>query len=106
MRAIGLRRLVGLDQLRPEARHESSGYTTSETVLLLVAAVAFTDGLIHIGAAVDHFGEFPLYTLVFAVLATVQMAWAAMILRRPSRPVLLFGCASTVSVIGLWVASR
>ena len=106
MRAIGLRQLVGLDQMRPEASHESAVYTTTETVLLLVAAVAFIDGLIHIGAAVDHFGEFPLYTLVFAVLATVQMSWAAMILRRPSRLVLLSGCAFTVSVIGLWVASR
>jgi len=72
----------------------------------LVAAVVFIDGLIHIGAAVDHYREFPLYTLVFAVLATVQMSWAAMILRRPSRPVLLSGCAFTVSVVGLWVASR
>jgi hypothetical protein len=104
MHAIGLRQLVGLDQ--PDASHETPVYTTTETVLLLVAAVAFIDGLIHIGAAVDHFGEFPLYTLVFAVLATVQMAWAGMILRRPSRPVLLFGCAFTVSVVGLWVASR
>src|ERR1700726_413916 len=106
MRPIGLRQLVGLDQMRPEASHESAVYTTTETVLLLVAAVAFIDGLIHIGAAVDHFGEFPLYTLVFAVLATVQMSWAAMIVWRPSRLVLLSGCAFTVSVIGLWVASR
>jgi hypothetical protein len=63
-------------------------------------------GLIHVGAAVDHFGEFPLYTLVFGVLATVQIAWAAMILWRPSRRVLMFGCAFNVGVIGLWVASR
>jgi hypothetical protein len=106
MRAIGLRQLVGLDQSRPGGRHESAVYTTTETVLLLVAAVVFVDGLIHIGAAVDHFGEFPLYTLVFAVLASVQTGWAAMILRRPSRLVLLSGCAFTVSVVGLWVASR
>jgi hypothetical protein len=106
MRASGLLQLVGLDQVRPEARHESTAYTTTETVLLLAAAVAFVDGLIHIGAAIDHFSEFALYTLVFAVLATVQIAWAAMILWRPSRPVLLLGCAFTVSVIGLWVASR
>jgi hypothetical protein len=106
MRAIGLRQLIGLDQMRPEASREGAVYTTTETVLMLVAATAFIDGLIHIGAAVDHFGEFPLYTLVFAVLATVQMSWAAMILLRPSRLVLLSGCAFTVSVVALWVASR
>jgi hypothetical protein len=106
MRAIGLRQLVCLDPSRPEGGHESAVYTTTETVLLLVAAVAFIDGVIHIGAAVDHFGEFPLYTLVFAVLASVQIAWAAMILRRPSRLVLLSGCGFTVGVVGLWVLSR
>jgi hypothetical protein len=106
MSAIGLRQLMSLGRSRPGASHETAVYTTTETVLVLVAAVAFIDGLIHIGAAVDHFGEFPLYTLVFAVLATVQMAWAAMILRSPSRRVLLFGCAFSIGVIGLWVASR
>jgi hypothetical protein len=106
MSAIGLRRLVGLDRPRPGPIPQRAGYTTSETVVLLVAGVAFIGGLIHIGAAVDHFGEFPLYTLVFAVLAMVQIAWAAMILWRPSRRVLLFGCAFNVGVIGLWVASR
>lgn len=106
MRAIGFRQLVGLDQSQPEGRNESALYTTTETVLLLVAAVAFIDGVIHIGAAVDHFGEFPLYTLVFAVLASAQIAWAAMILRHPSHLVLLSGCAFTVSIVGLWIVSR
>lgn len=103
---MGLRQLVGLDQSRSGVGHETAVYTTTETVLLLVAAVAFIDGLIHVGAAVDHFGEFPLYTGAFAVLATVQMAWAAMVLRHPTRGVLFFGCAFSVGVVGLWVASR
>jgi hypothetical protein len=106
MSAIGSRRLVRLDRSRPGPSPQPAGYTTSETVVLLVAGVAFMGGLIHTGAAVDHFGEFPLYTLVFGVLATVQIAWAAMILWRPSRRVLLFGCAFNIGVIGLWVASR
>src|ERR1700716_3563134 len=106
MRAIGLRRLVGLGRPRPRRSPQPAAYTTSETVLLLVAGLAFMGGLIHVGAAVDHFGEFPLYTLVFGILATVQIAWAAMILWRPSRRVLMFGCAFNIGVIGLWVASR
>jgi hypothetical protein len=106
MSALGLRRLVGLDE-PPSGRDEPPArYTTVQTVVLLVAGVAFMDGLIHIGAAVDHFDEFPLYTLVFSVLATVQIAWAAMILRRPSARVLLLGCAFETGVIALWIASR
>lgn len=104
MSAIGLRRLVGVDRSRPG--QQPAGYTTSETVVLLVASLSVMGGLIHIGAAVDHFGEFPLYTLVFAAIATVQIGWAAAILRHPSPRVLLFGCAFDVGVIGLWLASR
>jgi hypothetical protein len=106
MSALGLRRLVSLDRPGPGRSQQPASYTTSETVVVLVAAVAVVGGLIHIGAAVDHFGEFPLYTVVFVVLATVQMAWAATVLRRPSRAVLLFGCAFNLGVVGLWVASR
>lgn len=106
MSAIGLRRLVGLGEPRPDASHELASYTTTETVLLLVAAVTCVAGLIHVGAAVDHFGEFPLYTLVFAALAVVQLTWAAAIVWRPSRRVLLFGCAFNVGVVALWAASR
>ena len=73
---------------------------------MLVAGVAFIGGLIHIGAAVDHFGEFPVYSLAFVLLASVQVAWAATLLRHPSRRVLLFGCAFNVAIIGLWLASR
>jgi hypothetical protein len=101
-----LRRLVGVDPPPSGEGHQPASYTTRETVVLLAASLAFMGGLIHIGAAVDHFGEFPLYTLAFAILATVQIAWAATILRHPSRRVLLFGCALNIGVIGLWVASR
>jgi hypothetical protein len=106
MGSIGVRRLIGLDQSQAGMRRVPAEYTTREAVNLLVAGVAFTGGLIHVGAAVDHFSEFALYTVVFAGLATVQIAWAAVILRRPSHRVLLFGCAFNVGVIGLWVASR
>jgi hypothetical protein len=106
MSAIGLRRLAGLGRPSRDGSHERTEYTASETVVLLVAGLACVDGLIHIGAAVDHFDEFPLYTLVFASLAAVQIAWAAVILWRPSRRVLLSGCGFSLGVIALWAASR
>jgi hypothetical protein len=106
MSAIGLRRLVGLSGPGAEGAHQQAEYTPTETVVLLVAGLAFVDGLIHIGAAVDHFDEFPLYTLVFATLAAVQIAWAAAIVWRPSRRLLLFGCGFSLAVVALWAASR
>src|SRR6266568_1164785 len=104
MNATGLRPLHG--QRRDDGRQAPLRYTSSETVLLFAAALAFTDGLIHVGAAVDHFDEFPLYALVFSLLAAVQITWAAMLLRTPTRPVLLLGCCFNLAVIALWIVSR
>ena|SRR2546427_3097427 len=91
---------------RHDERQPPRRYTSSETVLLFVAALAFTGGLIHVGAAVDHFDEFPLYALVFGALAAAQIAWAAMLLRRPARTLLLLGCAFNLAVIAVWISSR
>jgi hypothetical protein len=88
-----------------DTRQQPAG-TATDTALTLLAAVVFMDGLIHIGAGVDHFNEFPLYTLVFGAVAAVQIGWAAMLLRRPSRTLLLLGCGFTAGVIVLWAASR
>jgi hypothetical protein len=55
-------------------RREPVAYTASETVLLLAAALVFIDGLIHVGAAVDHFDEFPFYTFAFVAIAAAQLA--------------------------------
>jgi hypothetical protein len=106
MSAIGLSPFVGLPRQERSAEDPPAGYTARETLLLLIAAVAVTGGLIHIGAAVDHFNEVPLYTLVFALLACAQLGWAAMVVRRPSDRVLLFGCAFNFAIIALWLASR
>jgi hypothetical protein len=103
MRATSVRPLLLASRSDGE---RAPGYDARETVLVLAAAVVFIDGLIHVGAAVDHFAEFPLYTFTFASLATVQIGWSVLLLRRPSPAILLVGCAFTTGVIALWIASR
>ncbi|HWX73783.1 MAG TPA: hypothetical protein VNZ05_00655 [Solirubrobacteraceae bacterium] len=103
MRAVTARPLL----LGSQSDGERAGVNEAgETVLILVSALVFVDGVIHVGAAVDHFDQFPLYTLTFACIAAVQIAWAALLARRPSPVVLLAGCAFTAGVIALWAASR
>ncbi|MDQ6806040.1 MAG: hypothetical protein M3065_13985 [Actinomycetota bacterium] len=75
-------------------------------MLVLIAGVSFVAGLIHIAASIDHYQEFPLYTPVFALMATCQIAWALAIARWCSRRVLIVGVALNVAIIGLWVVSR
>ncbi len=82
------------------------GRAAADMVLALVAGLAFMCGLIHVGAAVDHFDELPLYTVAFGMLAATQMLWAGAILRRPSERLLLLGGAFNLAVIGLWIVSR
>ena len=80
--------------------------SSRETVLTLVAGLSCMDALIHLGAAVDHAGQFPLYAATFALLAAMQIAWAALILWRPGERVLLYGCAFNAGILALWALSR
>jgi hypothetical protein len=73
---------------------------------VLVAALAFVGALIHVGAAIDHWAEYHLYTLVFSGLAVLQAGWAVMILRGASRRVLAFGCVMQLGIVALWIVSR
>jgi hypothetical protein len=106
MGATALRLLTGLDRSQAAPSRQPVEYTKSETVLLLVAALTFIGGLIHVGAGIDHYGEFPLYTVVFCLLAAGQMLWAALLLHHPSRRVLLLGCAFQLGIVVLWALSR
>ena len=81
-------------------------YTERQTVLALVAALAFIGALIHMGAAVDHWREYHLYTLVFSCLAALQACWALLILRGASGWVLALGCILQLGVVVLWAVSR
>jgi hypothetical protein len=81
-------------------------YTERQTVLVLVAALAFVGALIHVGAAVDHWEEYHLYTLVFSSLAALQACWALLILRGASGRVLALGCILQTGIVALWAVSR
>ncbi|MHB8235224.1 MAG: hypothetical protein ACYDHT_11290 [Solirubrobacteraceae bacterium] len=107
MSSVALRRLAGVARQTPDdAQAPPVPHTTSESVLVLAAALVFVGGLIHVGAAIDHYAEFPLYTLVFCSLAAGQFAWSALLLRRPSQRVMLLGCGFELAIVVLWVVSR
>jgi hypothetical protein len=81
-------------------------YSERETVLVMVAALAVIGALIHIGAAVDHWAEYHLYTVVFAAIATLQVLWAVLILRGASDRILVAGCVLQLGTAALWAVSR
>lgn len=81
-------------------------YSERRTVLILVAALALIGALIHVGAAVDHWAEYHLYTVVFATIAALQVLWAVLILRKGSDRILLAGCVLQLGTAALWAVSR
>ena len=105
MSASGLHRL-DLGRRRRERAGPAAPYTPSETVVLLVVAVAGVGGLINAASALEHLGTLPRYAALLAFLAAVQIGWVALTLRRPSLHLLLFGCAWGVVSLGLWLAAQ
>lgn len=71
----------------------------------LAAASALAAG-IHGAVCPEHFGESALYGSFFLVLAAGQLAFAALILTRPSRRLLALGLGVNAVVVLLWLLTR
>lgn len=89
-----------------EPDHRSVPYTASETVVLFVAGLSVVVGLIHAAAAVQQIDRFAPYARVYAVLAAIEIFWAALLLQRSSRGVLLFGLLFNLAGLALWIAAQ
>ena len=72
----------------------------------VAAILSFGAGVIHISAAGDH-TDLPVMFAGFLVVAALQIALGALLLRRPpSRLIIAGAVAMTLSSIGLWLLSR
>ena len=74
--------------------------------LFMACGLVWGAGLIHVAAAVEHYHEYRLYALFFALLAPLQFVWGLVVCRRPSRRLVLAGAVGCLLVVGLWVMSR
>jgi hypothetical protein len=87
------------------SRGRRTGTERDQGVLLSVGLVA-SAAMIHLSAAIDHAGQWWLYTPVFVVLATAQLTWAAAVLARPTQARLVVGLAVNAAVVLMWMISR
>ena len=71
--------------------------------LALCSAAAAT---IHFAVVWPHWDEYVPFAIAFAVTAVFQFAWAAVVLARPSRGVLLAGAIVNLGFAAAWVLSR
>ena len=73
---------------------------------LTVAGLSIVAALIHAWVVPEHYEEYWLFGLFFAVVGFAQGVWAAAMVRRPTRLVQLAGVALSAGLLALWALSR
>lgn len=71
-----------------------------------IAALMLGSGAIHFGMMGEHAGVSWTHGLFFASVAWLQLALAAMIGFRPTKPVITIGIVLNLGVLAIWVISR
>ena len=80
----------------------------SLTRLLVVGAaiLSVASGLIHVAAVPEHWANYRIAALFFIGFGVFQVAWAALVLGRPSRLLYAAGAAASLGTIAVWAISR
>lgn len=71
-----------------------------------LAALSVAAGAIHFASAGEHFDLTWWHGTFFAVTAWAQLAWAAAVVIRPSRRLLVLGALGNLAVMATWLVSR
>ena len=80
-----------------------AGATVGQVIAAGLSAVA---GGIHAWVVPEHYEEYALFGVFFAVIGFAQFAWAAAVLRRPTRFLHVAGIALGAGLLALWALSR
>jgi len=75
-------------------------------VLYAAAALSLLAALIHLWVMPEHFEEWWGYGAFFLAAAAAQIGYAPILLRWPSRPILLAGVAGNLAIVILWLVTR
>jgi hypothetical protein len=76
------------------------------TPVAAAAGLSLVAASVHGVVCPEHFREATLYGLFFAAAALAQLGWAAAVLVRPTRRVVVLGLAGNVAVLALWLLTR
>ena len=80
--------------------------TVTRLLVASAAAVSAAAGVIHFAAAAEHAPTYPQAAAFFVAIGVFQVAWAALILGRPSGTLYAAGVAASLLTIALWAVSR
>jgi hypothetical protein len=74
--------------------------------LPLVAIAGAAAAAVHFVVMPEHFEEATIYGMFFAVAATSQLLYSALLLIRPSRALVCAGAIGNIAIIALWLVTR
>jgi hypothetical protein len=80
--------------------------TPTPPTILLLAAASVVAAAVHAIVSPEHFAESALYGWFFVATAVAGFGYAAWIVLRPSRWLLLAGIAGNAAIVGLWLFTR
>lgn len=78
----------------------------SRYLRISLACLSVGAAVIHFAVMTEHFAQYWLFGVFFAVVAWAQLAWAAAIIWRPTRPLLLAGAVGNAAVLAVYLLSR
>ncbi|MDQ1509199.1 MAG: hypothetical protein QOG50_1043 [Actinomycetota bacterium] len=74
--------------------------------ILVLALLSAAGAAIHSAVSAEHFDEAFVYGAFFLVASTAQAGWAALIVYRPNRNLLVVGAVANSATIILWALTR
>jgi hypothetical protein len=75
-------------------------------LLQIIAAAGAGAAAVHLTVTPEHFTEATSYGVFFALVAATQFGYVGLLLRRPSRSLVLAGIAGNLMMLGLWLLTR
>jgi hypothetical protein len=78
----------------------------SRPILYAAAALSLVAALIHLWVMPEHFREWWGYGAFFMVSAVAQVLYVPLLLRRPSRAILLLGVGGNLAIVSLYLLTR
>ena len=81
-------------------------YAGTDLRVLILALASVAAAVVHAMVAPEHLRESVLYGAFFLGTTAAGLGYAAVVLTRPTTPVLVTGLVANVSVIALWLFTR
>ena len=91
--------------MRSQPVERNASFDESD-ILVGLALLSAAAGAIHAAVIAEHFREWWLYGTFFAISAAAQLVWTLLILRRPSRSILIVGAIGNAAFVILWLVTR